>query len=261
MTYDPKPITNEQLDDYLDGLMNAEQREVFEARLRAHPELNREIQLDAQIDASLDRLFPLEQASEEYIEDVITQASTSSEPSTSRLLPYRSLSRTMRVAILGLAAAVAWIIVGFQLEDSAPETPFFQAKPVAVVYQEVVENGFDPYYECREEDRFAAVFLQRQRQALRLATLPPGSRMLGLSYPGGLSRDTTAMLCRVDGQPVMVFIDRLENDLPIAARNDVSEIKVHRVARDGLVFYEVTPLDACRVIEYLVPRNADASSG
>ena len=83
--------------------------------------------------------------------------------------------------------------------------------------------------------------------------------MLGLSYAGGLSRDTTAMLCRVDGQPVMVFVDRLANDLPLAWANDKSGVHVHRVVRDGLVFYEVTPYESDRVIDYLVPEDQAAS--
>ncbi len=262
MTYEPKPITEEQVDAYLDGLMKPEEREAFEARLRAHPDIEKEIQLQAQINASLERSFPLEQISASQLRELQERSSPTSQPSIeskaspSLVLPPRSLSRTMQVAIVGLAAMVAWIMVVWHLRNNTIETPFFQPRPVAAVYQEVLDSGFEPYYECHEEDHFAATYLRRQGQALRLTVLPEGSRMLGLSYAGGLSRDTTAMLCRVEGKPVMVFVDRLANDVPNAMQNETSGFKVYRVARDGLVFYEVTPFDSSRVIEHLVPLKA-----
>jgi hypothetical protein len=79
--------------------------------------------------------------------------------------------------------------------------------------------------------------------------------MLGLSYPGGLSRDTTAMLCKVDGKPVMVFVDRPSKDQPLAVEHADAKTHVFRQERDGLVFYEVTPLDGPKVAGAMVPRN------
>lgn len=76
--------------------------------------------------------------------------------------------------------------------------------------------------------------------------------MLGLSYPGGLSRDTTAMLCMVDESPVMVFVDRAAADSELAAQvASDSEINVFRSERDGLVMYEVSELETPRAMEFL----------
>ena len=255
-----EPITDQQLDAYLDGLLKPEEREEFEDRLRessevVRAEIVREIELQARIDATLGRLFPLQHVPEAGHEELMAQTSPSTQVSPIRLSLLSRLGRKTQAAIVGLAATCACIIVAWQLEDNTNQTPYFQPKPVALVYQEVVDNGFEPYYECREEDRFAATFLRRQGQALRLAALPDGSQMLGLSYAGGLSRDTTAMLCHIDDQPVMVFVDRLENDRPNALLHEAREIEVHRVARDGLVFYEVTPFDAARVIDHLVAQE------
>lgn len=259
MTDEPKPTTEAEVDAYLDGLMQPEEKEAFEARLRAHPEVRRELQLQAEVDTSLKRLFPLAQVPESQLIELkksITlamQTETGSQSSSLEVLPRHSLSRRVQAALVGLAAVLAWILVVWQEGNNSTNSIFFEAKPVASVYQEVLDSGFEPYYECHEEDRFAATFLRRQGQALRLTELPAGSRMLGLSYPGGLSRDTTAMLCRVDEQPIMVFVDRLESDSPLAKENDSSAINVFREARDGLVLYEVTPFDEPRMIEHLVP--------
>jgi len=130
--------------------------------------------------------------------------------------------------------------------------PFFEPRPVAEIYTEIVEAGFEPYYECHDNERFQETFAMRQDVPLRLAQLPQNSRMLGLSYPGGLSRDTTAMLCEVDEQPVMVFVDQLEKDNPLADQNEDSSLNVFREVRDGLVFYEVTPLERPTMTQYLV---------
>jgi hypothetical protein len=82
--------------------------------------------------------------------------------------------------------------------------------------------------------------------------MPAGSRMLGLAYTGGLSRETTAMLSYVDDQPVMVFVDKAQNDLHDVAAPD-GKLNVFREERDGLVFYEVTPLGESKMTPLLAP--------
>ena len=86
--------------------------------------------------------------------------------------------------------------------------------------------------------------------------------MLGLSYPGGLSRNTTAMLCEVDGEPVMVFVDRQEADLESASRQDDGSpaVNVIRFRKNGLVFYEVTPFSEARAAQYLVAADSPADT-
>jgi hypothetical protein len=258
MTHESDPITDAQVDAYLDHQMAPTERVAFEQRLRSNPEIAREIALQLQIEASLQRLFPVEQLEDGCPIEVGKKSVQSPSTPADRTEGQRRVIRVARVALVGLAAAVAWVVAVWQWGGGPAETPFFQARPLAQVYRETVHRGFEPYYECRDDQRFADTFLKRQGQALSLASLPTGSQMLGLSYAGGLSRDTTAMLCRVDGQPVMVFVDRLENDLKIAAEHSADQVHVHRVARDGLVFYEVTPFDAPRMIDYLVVDNGSA---
>jgi len=256
MTSEPDPITDEQLDAYFDGLMPPEQREAFEARLRAHPELCQELKLQERINASLQRLFPLEQISDQRLSELLqaalpTEPVARQKPDAGRHWTRRRMTRSVLAAGVALAAVLGWLLIDWQLRSDTTDTIFFEPRPLALVYQEAVNSGFEPYYECHEEDRFRATFFRRQGQELKLADLPEDSRMLGLSYPGGLSRDTTAMLCLVDEQPVMVCVDRLAHDSPLATKNQSGQIKVFRKVRDGLVFYEVTPFDSSRLIRYL----------
>jgi hypothetical protein len=126
------------------------------------------------------------------------------------------------------------------------------------IYRSAIASGFEPTYDCREPDRFAATFSRRQGQPLRLLAMPPAMAMLGVAYTQGLSRDTTAMLCRVDGKPVMTFVDRASADRADAAAVPQGvDLHVFRQERDGLVFYEVTPFNEPRVISLFAPATED----
>jgi hypothetical protein len=139
-------------------------------------------------------------------------------------------------------------------------TPFFEPTPLADIYMETIRNGFKPYYECRVDQRFAGTFAQRQGTPLRLLPLPDDVKMLGLSYPGGLSRDTTAMLCTAAGEPVMVFVDRATADNPNVATSHREGTNVFRAERDGLVFYELSQFDESRVMQFLAIAHPPTSS-
>ncbi len=244
MSDDRNPPTEEQIEAYVDGLLSPSEREAFEAQLHAYPDVAAQLELQQWIDAALRKGFPPAQPSAVHLERLLVSTGSA------------VTRRFAQVAMLAVAAALGGVIVAWQFMDRPMdrprEEPFFQPRPVAEVYRETVKNGFEPYYECHDDERFAATFQKRQGIVLHLAAMPAGKGMLGLSYPGGLSRDTTAMLCRVDDQPVMVFVDRVENDQPIAVENDDSSLRIKREVRDGLVFYEVAPAGAVSVLEYLI---------
>ena len=169
-------------------------------------------------------------------------------------------ARAHWIALLVTAAFIAWVFVAWQLQfgGSGKDEPFFQSRPLVEIYQETIARGFKPYYECRDDERFAFTFELRQGQQLRLAELPKGRQMLGLSYSGGLSRDTTAMLCIVDEMPVMVFVDRVEADRPQAMEEaEAAQLAIVRREYAGLVLYELTPHPQDRVLDYLVVPDDD----
>ena len=95
----------------------------------------------------------------------------------------------------------------------------------------------------------------RQGQGLLLANMPEGSKMVGLTYCGGISRYTTTMLARVNGSPVMVFVDRASADTHPASPSEESGLHLFRKEAGPLVFYELTPLDRPRVMDYLYPAD------
>jgi hypothetical protein len=231
------------LELYLDGQLTAADARQFAERLRTDPDLQRQWDLQQRIDACLRQRFPVA---------TVTPRPMMAAPSPraphfgGTLLQGRRAAWAAAAALVVVAAALFW-------RERTPNAPHFVAAPLAQVYQRTLQQGFEPYYECDDPERFAEVFRHRQGRALELLPMPPGSRMLGLSYPGGLSRLTTAMLCLIDEQPVMVFVDRSDADQPQAA-HEAAGLRIFREERDGLVLYEATPLDAPRALPYLQAR-------
>jgi hypothetical protein len=75
--------------------------------------------------------------------------------------------------------------------------------------------------------------------------------MEGLTYVGGMSRYTTTMLARVDGKPVMVFVDRADSDYRPAQPCGSCGLHLFSKQVGPLMLYELTPLDQPKVMEYL----------
>lgn len=235
-------------DAFLDGALSEPERQAWEERLDSDPNLRAEQGLQADIDQALGNLFSAAEPSAEHLEQVASIAVRQ----LAAEVPARRHTRVWLAAAALLAGvSLAWWLNSGGFERGAPH---FQPLPLAQIYQAAIDSGYEPYYECRDDDRFAAVFERRQGQSLQLRPLPEGTRMLGLSYPGGLSRDTTAMLCKVGDHPVMVFVDRQQSDRDAAGALDPdSDVRIFRQQRDGLVYYEVSRLDAPQVTEYLGP--------
>lgn len=243
----------EKLDAYLDGQLRAEELRAFQSRLN-DPGIEREIKVQVQIDSSLHRLFqptiPLLSDIEQRLDAEVPSTGDGSVAMDKHFFGRRR----WLIAALAIAGAIVWVIVAFQIPRQNRSEPLFVSRPLTQIYRDAVAQGFEPYYECREPDRFAYIFEQRQGIPVHLDPMPAGSGMLGLSYSGGLSRDTTVMLCTVDERPVMVFVDRLAADQVSPEIVAAGEgLYVHRQQRDGLVMYEVTPFDRTHAIPYLRP--------
>jgi len=253
MTPSDNPHSEQRIMSYLDGQMNASEQAAFEDELKDHPELAAQLELHRRIERSLGKSFPLKGPTDRQmasLRDKYENRDPAVEPRRSQVGPLGI--QPHYAALLGVAAVFCFVFGAWYFLSHGPRKPYFEPRPLAELYHDTIEMGFKPYYECHDPDRFAATFQERQGKPLRLEELPEGSRMLGLSYPGGLSRDTTAMLCLVDERPVMVFVDREECDQDGASKNPSADVHVLRRRRMGLVFYEVTPFSEPRVLDHLV---------
>jgi hypothetical protein len=247
MTEFNDPPIDDRLEAYLDGVMDKSERAAFEAEINRNPRLAAELALQSKLDASLERQFPAVAATASHLASMQKHLEDVSPP-------IYKLSGWRALVPYAVAAAVFLIAFGLWGPRWSPlnRVPAFTAVPLAQVYHQTVKDGFEPYYECHDDKRFADTFAARQGVPLHLTAMPEGSMMKGLSYLGGLSRETTAMLCDVEGDPVMVFVDRSEKDIPSAAKESDPALNIFRTERDGLVFYEVTPFDTPTMTQHMV---------
>ena len=244
----------EQLQRLADGQMSEKEKRNF---LEKHqgPELTAILAKQQKIDDALSRLFSFDAPS-------LEEATAVTSPLLQGANDLKSGSERMRrgvprwAAIFALASSVAFVSLSLNwfFHRNQISLPAFQQTSLVKLYWESVNSGFEPYYECEDDQRFADVFLERQGVPLALANFPEGTRMLGLSYPGGISRDTTSMLCEVEGDKAIVFVDRVELDNRDIAKTLDSEIHVHRQEKFGLVFYEVTPRPFSHIIKWMEKR-------
>ena len=252
MTRNDQSEFEERLQAYQDGLLSEVEHSAFEATIGERPDVASLVRMQSDVDDSLRRQFQPPAP----LEEPLLEVSRLSQINGVR--PRLSGRRRIRwVAALVTVALVAWGVVAWQLQfGGAPwDEPYFESRPLVEIYYEAIDRGFKPYYECHDEERFAYTFELRQGRRLRLTQLPEGRQMLGLSYSGGLSRDTTAMLCIVDELPVVVFVDRADVDQSQSFDEMQSRVNVFRREYAGLVLYEVTPHPEQRILDHLVAED------
>ena len=282
---DPHGDLEQRIQAYVAGTMSPQERAYFEQLMSSEPELATTVEMQQRIEQRLRESFATVERSAEEIESWLSDDDWSDSPAsananspveqhvpTDQREPTASLEqphwKKRRLAIAAtIAASVALMVSMLPWNGDSTDQPFFEPRALAQVYREEVEHGFRPYYICEDEERFADTFRKRQDVSLRLKATPDDRKMLGLSYTGGLSSQTTAMLCRVlgpdtktdaslddDGEPVIVFVNRKAIDNQRLATSEASGLHVHRAELDDLVLYEVSPFSVPTMLKYLEVR-------
>lgn len=266
---DPHDELETRIQAYASGDMSAEEQADFEELLASDSELAVQVEAQQALELRLRQSFSTQEKSvsdietwlSEAEEDASTDSSEQSQPTIATVEDSQvtqARRRTQRVPVsrrsLGIAAVVAasaaLVLLLVQWGKDSKQQPFFQPQELAQIYHETIDHGFKPYYNCEDDERFAKTFRDRQQVALRLKPTANG-RMIGLSYPGGLSRLTTAMLCLVQEQPVMVFVDRKDVDNESLAASTEEGLFVHRTELGELVLYEVSPFEVPKMMDAL----------
>lgn len=267
-----------QLERYLDDALPAEQRTEFEARLERDEEARAALALQRRLDASLRRkLAPPSVAQLEPILDgarsaaahtnghaghhhgvadlatalELTPATGAGESAPLRRHESRwSWPRRLAVAaVLALVFVLGW----FALVESQPAGRYAVGEPRSMVdvYRSRAEIGFAPDWRCESEQIFIETFQETLGQPLRLAEedMPADISMLGLAYDNVLTPRTIIMTGLVEGEGVLVFIDRNGPTRPATVSGE-SGLQVFQREVGNLVLYELTPLDSSRMLKY-----------
>lgn len=237
------------LNAYLDDALNPSQREQFEDLLRNDPALRRLLEQQQAIDASLRRTHSIART-EKADAAIIAQSFP-----TFTTIPHPVL-RSARWKLPAAAALVAMTFAGlwysWSISQPAPIVDAYAPQPwrnFETVYNDTLRNGFKPDWICRNEKEFERTFARRFRSPLLLAALPSGITAGGISYCNTITEGSINVLGRVNGTPVMIFVDRSEAP-PKAMPEPGSKLNVFHRKLDGLELYELTPLVEPKVLPY-----------
>ena len=239
----------DQLELYLDRMMSPEDEAIFKKSIDPH-ELQHAMELQSNIDDSLKRLVLQLKVDEQAIERQFLNANgfgNSTSIKGSSATKESSLGRWIGLAVA--ASLMLGLGLGLWFTESKIVNPVDLPRQVAMIYQEKVDAGFQPYYFCEDPERFARNFENKLGQALALSEMPADRRMVGISYLGGVSRKTVAMLSEVQNEKVIVFVDKEGSPgIKKALESTSDDVNVFVERKYGLVFVEVTPLDSAGMI-------------
>ena len=238
----------QRINDFLDR-MDPIERATFLSSTGDDQALKDELGRQQAVDDSLRRLFTNPRLGD--LADRITSAMASIKPADEvrpKRLPF--LRGLAVAALLALAIGGLWYSWSSTRPDESLD--IYRPQPwrsFGTVYQDLVRNGFQPDWICRTEKQFETAFARRFRQPLLLATLPSGVTAGGISYSNTLSESTMTVLGRVDGSPILIFVDKVDVDHgppPPPPEN----LHLFRREVDKLVLYELTPLNRPSVLPY-----------
>jgi len=238
----------ELLDAYLDGLLDVSERTAFEQRIEHEPQLRRLLSRQRQIDAALVRIYAPGNAQERVLARV--RAVTSAAARRSPLVSF--LGRGLAIAaVLALSATAIWFSWKSTQPSAAPPSTSYPPLNLAEAYQYEVSKGLQPGWVCKTDDEFVSAFRKRYRQPLLLAMAPAGVETIGLTYCDVVGRYATMLLARVEGTPVLVFINLARRDKGQSVDPE-SGLKLYQRHIGRLVLYELTPLERAHLLDLFV---------
>lgn len=237
------------MDSYLDDRMEPSEKEVFADRLACDAGLRADYERQRAIDASLQRVYR-----GAHLDQLLERVEMAIGGEIGETQPFNPSQRGWRVfaaaALLALSLVGVWY--SWSMTRPPPVVDVYAKQPwrgFATVYYDTIRDGFKPAWICRTEQQFERTFSRRFRQPLLLAKLPSGMTAGGISYSNTLSEATINVLGRVDGTPVMIFVDRVDVDhAPLPP--PPPELRIFKRQLDDLVLYELTPLDRPNILPY-----------
>lgn len=238
-----------RLDAFLDDQMNPSGRDAFADLLDQDANLRAKFVQQRAIDSSLRRLYGQQQLEKllEVIEASLVQNPGGAGRFRTAFRGWRALSAAALVAI-----SLGGLWYSWRITQPSPVVDPYAPQPwrsFATVYHDTIQDGFKPAWICRNERQFERAFSRRFKQPLLLAALPSGITAGGISYSNTISEATINVLGKVEGAPVMIFVDKRTADAG-PPPPPPPDLHLFRREIDELVLYELTPFDRPNILPY-----------
>lgn len=249
MNFD-RPLDS-MLEEYLDGLLSEADRAAFEQYLPTRPDLAATVALQRSIDGTIGRLYEVPDPAESTPKTLPINGPAVAPPSTtdrSATLPIRTRKWLKPLA---LAAGLALAATAFYF--TRPSAPDFKLIPAETLYTRLNTTGFTPAFVCTTEAEFSKLVFNKLGAALFVPASTPGVNVLGWAYGNNysgspLGPSTLILLAKVDQENVLVLMEREKFDRRIKVAKETG-LNVFRREMNDVVMYEITPLNASRVID------------
>jgi len=211
----------------------------------------------ASVDATGDA-FPTDRADKPP-----SRPASSESRSPGRALRFPALRQLALAASMALGLLGAYLIWDF---FQPPIDPYHRPpQTLAEFYTSAVNADMEPDWICETDRQFVTTFWQRLGHGARLAeNLPDGLVALGISYPNTISPKTVALLAEYQGEPIVIYVDRLSAVRGNGEKDEAadrepwridpdSELRQYRREAPPLIFIEVSRLDQPHMLEHLEP--------
>ncbi|MDX2132821.1 MAG: hypothetical protein SFY69_12295 [Planctomycetota bacterium] len=247
------------LDQFVDGLLAPPERDAFERRVQSEPVLRDALAQQRALDAAISRLYAYPESAAANPTAPVP-APTPAPATEAGPGPFRLTRRLGWLS--GLAAAI--VIASIALFLYQPSGLTFR-EPDAL-YAQYQAAGFKPAWKCENDQEFADAVAFYLGSAVVVPQATPGVEVIGWSYADEfgkgtpISQQTLSLFTRVEGQNVLVLMDRAERDRRLSVDPD-SGLRLFRREVNNLVLYEVTPLDRPRVLPQAIPATPTPRGG
>lgn len=257
---------------YLDGMLDGDELASFERELEADPTLRAQVEQDRQIMARLGTLLGPSDAGLAALSvpddvpdqvsptrDVVTLSPSgqrrASEAQTSGNTQPLSITRfrmSTRV-IMGIAAALLVSTLAavwwWNTTTRVVLPPIAYLQP-ADIWQRELDDRFIPDWVCEDDEQMLAFTEGRFAEGLLFARVE-NIEFMGWSYATNLlSGNSASMLATVDGERVLVLVDKIDRDRPLDPPSDrFPELKMFRQEVGSFVLYELTPRDEPAILD------------
>lgn len=208
--------------------------EVFDGAERAslarlaerEPAIRAKLDLQERIDAALGRAFS-------EPETVLARV-----PSPHRFRQWRSW--------LAAAAALALVLGGWRLWTIANRPDV-----LGPLYRSTVAAGFVPEVVCTTDEEFTGWCRSYLRQPIRVTSRSENVQYVGWNKASVISPLSGILLVRVDGDPVLVVLERVDRQTKVPGAIDDKSLRVFSRRVGEAVLYEVTPKDRAVILPVL----------